>query len=186
MEYLEEDVPGKGAEDIGGVLEMRYLSGEQEKEAMFFIDKVADVAKSATCLRAKCGAIIVKNNEVIAEGINTPPAEKESQRLCLKQKDEFHKKVTDKTCCVHAEQRAIVDALKNSSDKINGSRLYFIRLDKNGNKTKAGKPYCTHCSKLALDVGIAEFVLWREKGVCIYDTEEYNRISFEYDDSKGG
>ncbi|MBR7036894.1 hypothetical protein IKI14_03340 [bacterium] len=31
---------------------------------------------------------------------------------------------------MHAEQRAIMDALKNHPDEIEGSDLYFIRLDK--------------------------------------------------------
>jgi len=27
---------------------------------------------------------------------------------------------------------------------------------------------------MALDAGISEFVLWHEKGVCVYNTEEYS------------
>ena len=159
---------------------MKYLSDEEEKKAMVFIDKAAEVALNSTCLRDKCGSIIVKNDEVIGTGFNSPPANKESQRRCSASKDSYHKKITDKTCCVHAEQRAIIDTLKRNPDKIVGSRLYFIRLDDKGNQTKAGKPYCTICSKMALDVGIAEFVLWHDKGVCVYDTKEYNALSFQY------
>ena len=33
---------------------------------------------------------------------------------------------------------------------------------------------------MALDAGIKKFVLWHEQGICIYDTEEYNEISFNY------
>jgi hypothetical protein len=88
--------------------------------------------------------------------------------------------VTDKTCCIHAEQRAILDAVRKNSNKLTGSRLYFIRLDDSGAPSKAREPYCTICSKMALDVGIAEFILWHEKGVCIYNTKEYNAISFKY------
>ena len=72
-----------------------------------------------------------------------------------------------------------MNALKKNPDKLSGSRLYFIRLDDNGTSSRAGKPYCTICSKMALDVGIAEFVLWHDKGVCVYDTEEYNALSFQ-------
>jgi hypothetical protein len=45
---------------------------------------------------------------------------------------------------------------------------------------KSGKPYCTICSKSALDIGIKEFVLWHEDGICAYDTAEYNLLSFDY------
>jgi len=73
-----------------------------------------------------------------------------------------------------------MDALRNHPEKIVGSRLYFIRLDDLGNLSRAGKPYCTICSKMALDVGIDEFVLWHEQGVSVYNTEEYNTLSFQY------
>jgi len=33
---------------------------------------------------------------------------------------------------------------------------------------------------MALDVKIAEFVLWHKEGICVYNTEEYNQLSFEY------
>ena len=124
--------------------------------------------------------MIVKGYEIIGSGFNSPPAEREDQRRCEVPKDSYNTKVTDKTCCVHAEQRAIMDALKSNGDKILGSRMYFIRLDKDGNSTRSGNPYCTICSKMALDSGIAEFVLWHESGVCVYDTGEYNTLSFHY------
>ena len=76
--------------------------------------------------------------------------------------------------------RAIIDTLKKNSDKIVGSRLYFVRLDINNKPKKSKKPYCTICSKMALDVGIKEFVLWHERGICVYNTEEYNELSSQY------
>lgn len=75
-----------------------------------------------------------------------------------------------------------MDALRKNPDKIVSSRLYFIRLDENETPSKAGQPYCTICSKMALDTGISEFVLWHKKGICVYDTQEYNALSFRYDD----
>lgn len=169
---------------------MRYLSGDQEKKALGYIAIAAEVAQNSTCQRSRCGSIVVHErvpegesaleSMIIGRGFNSPPGEKGKQRRCSQSKDSYHAKVTDKTCCVHAEQRAIVDALKINSHKIAGSRLYFIRLDEDGKPSWAGKPYCTICSKLALDVGIKEFILWREQGVGVYDTEEYNSLSFQY------
>lgn len=159
---------------------MRYLSGNEEKKALEYIAKATAVAKNATCERLKCGSLIVQLDEIIGSGFNSPPQDIEEQRRCSYSKDSYHKKVTDKTCCVHAEQRAIIDALRKNPDKLHGSRLYFIRLDDKGTPSRAEEPYCTICSKMALDVGIAEFVLWHDKGVCVYDTKEYNALSFQY------
>lgn len=159
---------------------MRFLSGDELKEALEYIQKAADTALSSSCLRAKCGSVIVKDNTVIGSGFNSPPGDVESQRRCSNNKEMYHKKVTDKTCCVHAEQRAMFDALRNDPDKLKGSRIYFTRVDGEGKILYSGKPYCTICSKMALDLGIAEFVLYHKEGICVYETEEYNNLSFEF------
>ncbi len=159
---------------------MIYLTGNEYIEAEKYINEAIKIAKNSSCLRSKCGSVIVKNNEIIGKGFNSPPLNLESQRRCLIDKNTYHKKVGDKSCCVHAEQRAIMDALTRNYDKISGSILYFIRLNQNNEFLSAGKPYCTHCSKLALDSNLESFVLWHEEGICLYNTEEYNNLSFDY------
>ena len=153
----------------------------KDNASIEFMNMAIEVAKKATCLRSKCGAILVKDNRVIGEGFNSPSGNLESQRRCLNDKDLLNKKVTDKTCCIHAEERAIMDVLKKNPEKIRGSVLYFIRLDLEDNKLFAGKPYCTMCSKMALDIGVKNFVLWHKEGITSYETEEYNDLSYSYD-----
>jgi deoxycytidylate deaminase len=146
------------------------------------LSECAEVAQQATCARSKCGSIIIaKNGEIIGRGYNSPPNACESERRCKNEKSMYHKKVTDKTCCIHAEQRALFDALRNSPESIHGSALYFIRLGTDGKPQYAGKPYCTICSKMALDCGVAYFALWRKKGWERYDTETYNTMSYGFD-----
>ena len=160
---------------------MIYLTGNEYIEAEKYINEAIKIAKNSSCLRSKCWSIIVsKDYVIIGKGFNSPPGNLESQRRCSIQKSIYHEKINDKTCCVHAEQRAIMDALTRNYDKISGSILYFIRLNQNNEFLSAGKPYCTHCSKLALDTGIESFVLWHEDGICLYNTEEYNILSFDY------
>jgi deoxycytidylate deaminase len=159
---------------------MRYLYGEEKNKALEYIVKASHLAKNSTCLRAKGGADIVKDNKIIGEGFNSPPGNLESQRRCNCSKDSYNKKITDKTCCIHAEKRAIFDALRRNPEKLKGSTLYFTRINEKGNLIYSGKPYCTGCSKDALDVGISEFVLFHEEGICVYDIEEYNNLSFQF------
>jgi deoxycytidylate deaminase len=160
---------------------MKYLSGEEEKKALEYLIKASDSAKLSTCLRSKCGSIIVKSDKIIGTGFNSPPGNFENQKRCECSKEDYNKKVTDKTCCIHAEQRAIFDALRRNPEKIIGSSLYFTRIDEWRNLKISGKPYCTICSKMALDVGISEFILFHKEGVCVYSTEEYNNLSFNFD-----
>lgn len=147
--------------------------------AVEFFEEAKKVALSSTCERDRCGSVIVKNGIIIGKGFNSPPKDIEQKR-CGNDKKDYHTKVTDKTCCIHAEQRAIIDALRNNPEEINGSNLFFTRLDENGEISFAGKPYCTICSKMALDCGIRNFVLWHKEGIKFYDAEEYNNLSFKY------
>lgn len=158
---------------------MKYLLEEQETEAIRWMEKAAKIAEKALCSKAKCGTVIVKDDEIIGQGYNAPPLDKEENRMCNREFG-LGKPKYDRTCCVHAEWRAIIDALKRNSEKLKESKLYFTRIDENGQVKKSGKPYCTVCSRMALDVGIEKFVLWHEEGMCEYPTDEYNRLSYEY------
>ncbi|MEI7919832.1 MAG: hypothetical protein WCH65_06800 [bacterium] len=44
---------------------MKYLTGDEEQQALNFLHQAAEVALQATCERARCGCVIVENNEII-------------------------------------------------------------------------------------------------------------------------
>jgi deoxycytidylate deaminase len=158
---------------------LKLLNGTEAEAALTFFEKAAAVAKQSLCLRALCGSIIVKNGAVIAEGFNSPPQNNDALRTCLNEYDIPTGFRHDRTCCIHAEQRAIQDGLKNGQDMI-GARIYFINIDRGGIKQYAKDLKCTICSRAALDQGISEFTLYREEGIAVYDTTEFDRLSYEY------
>lgn len=160
---------------------MRVLTWDEETKAIEYFHLAAEVAKNATCERSKCWSVIVNNWEIIWTWYNSPVKGLESQRRCTCDKDSYHKKVTDKTCCIHAEQRAILDALRQNGDKLEWSHLYFIRLDWEWNISRAWEPYCTICSKLSLETWVKYFYLWKDEWVVQYNTEEYNLLSYKYE-----
>lgn len=145
-----------------------------------YFKQAQQVAQRAICNRAHCGAVIVSTEgRIIGRGYNAPPLGDESQRMCDVELDKTIKQNNDKTCCVHAEWNAILDALKTNGDKIEGSTLYFMRVGDEGEFTGSGKPYCTVCSRLALQSGIAQFGLWHD-GPVMFDTATYNQKSYDY------
>ncbi|MDO8628822.1 MAG: hypothetical protein Q7R56_03635 [Nanoarchaeota archaeon] len=157
---------------------MRYLQRKEREQALHYLVLAEQLARQSTCLRKKSAALIVKDDTIHGEGVNSPPA-RIPLTVCLK--DTLPKDFkSDRTCCVHAEERAIVDALQRSPHNIQGSRLYFARINDQGKMITVGQPYCTICSKLALDVGIEEFVLNHDEGIAVYDTLTYNELSFQY------
>jgi dCMP deaminase len=153
---------------------------KDNKEILKYINIAKEYAIKSTCLRRKCGSIVVSDDEIIGVGFNSPVNNLESQRRCSNNKDLYDKRITDKTCCVHAEERAMIDALSRNTDKIKGSRIYYVSVDNNDNIMESGEPYCTLCSKMALEIGIKEFVLYKKDYICVYDTEEYNTLSYKY------
>lgn len=145
-----------------------------------YFKEAQTVARLATCNRAHCGAVVVSNSgSIIGRGYNAPPLGDESQRMCDTVLDTSIKQNNDKTCCVHAEWNAIIDALKNHADEIEGSTLYFMRIDDAGEFTEAGRPYCTVCSRFALESGIKTFGLWNN-GPEMIPTDDYNIQSYAY------
>lgn len=145
-----------------------------------YFEAAQEVATQATCTRARCGAVIVnETGNIIGKGYNAPPLEDESQRMCDAEFNIQEKLKSDKTCCVHAEWNAIMEALQDYPAQIAGSTLYFMRVDEEGKFTEAGQPYCTVCSRLALQAGVYTFALWNQ-GPELYDTRTYNTLSYQY------
>jgi deoxycytidylate deaminase len=156
---------------------MQILTGENGKEATGWIEEAAKVAEKALCLNAKCGVVIVKEGKIIGQGYNAPPLDQAINRMCDKKRDPGKPKY-DQTCCVHAEWRALIDALKNNPDKLEGSTLYFTRVGED--VVDWGKPFCTVCSRIILDSGITKVVLPQKEGLCLYNATEYNQVSYSY------
>ncbi len=160
---------------------MRRIEGKDTEEIKSFFEEAAHVASEATCLRAKCGSVIVTaNGVVIGRGYNAPPLGDESQRYCGAELDLVSKPKYDKTCCVHAEWSAVIDACKTAPEKLADSTLYFMRVDDEGGFMDAGEPYCTTCSRLTMAAGVAKFALWNDGGANIYTLVEYNDASYQY------
>ncbi len=137
-----------------------------------------ELANKSLCKRAKCGSVIIQNEKIIGSGFNSPAGDEPNRCNDTYQIPEHNKH--DLTCCVHAEVRAIHDALSKNPNLLAGSKLYFIRLSEANQPTEAGVPYCTICSREALDSGIAEFGLWQNNQFTMYNTQDYNDKSYQY------
>ncbi len=171
---------------------MRYLEGKEKETAIKHLAFAATIARDeATCIRSKCGSVIVIDGEDGGLGSNSLPGDPYGNKkptACRKDSLPCDFK-SDKTCCVHAEQRAIIDCLSKfgSCDKHGNAKtsiIYFVRLDENGNIKPSGSPYCTICSKMCMDVGIKEFVMHTKEGVICYPIDEFNELSFQYKENK--
>ncbi len=169
---------GRTKQRAAGVYDGTLLYARYMHEHYFQL--AAEAATHATCYRAHCGAIVVAaDGQVLGTGYNAPPLEDEAQRKCDAEYRLDKKPKSDKTCCVHAEWNAILNALQGNPEGVKGATLYFMRTADDGSFTEAGEPYCTVCSRLALQSGIVQFGLWNG-GPQMFDTKEYNLLSYDF------
>jgi dCMP deaminase len=155
---------------------MRYLTGEEAKEAEKYMLVAAEEAKKSTCKKSQRGDVIVKNGEVIGKGFNKVTIENLCNP-CVRENIRDNSKV-ELCSAIHAEQLAIIDALRNGKN-LEGSRMFHIKV-KDGKMMFSEDTSCTVCSKIVLESGIGEFVLLQNKGFALFTSEEFNRKSFEY------
>jgi deoxycytidylate deaminase len=138
-------------------------------------------ARKSMCLRSSCGAVLVQGKTLLGTGYNAPPGNDPSHRVCSITEASVKKPKTDRTCCVHAEWRALLAALKTHPRDVPGSTMVFVRVDRDGNIMTSGRPYCTVCSRLTLDAGVGFWALWHSEGIRRYPAGEYHRLSQRYD-----
>jgi len=155
---------------------MRYLIDDEAKEAEEYMKIAAEYAKKSTCKKSQRGAIIVKDGEIIGKGYNKVTL-KELCDPCIREKIKDNSRA-ELCSAIHAEQMAIIDALKKSKS-LNGSRIYHIKV-KNGEMKYSEDVSCTVCSRIILEAGISEFVLLHKDGFVLYDSKEFNELSFKY------
>lgn len=149
--------------------------------------EAAAEARKSLCLSSSCGAVLLgTGGHVIGRGYNAPPGDDLTFRVCGHLGPSVRKPKTDRTCCVHAEWRALREALAQSPAAVPGSLMVFVRVNDQGVIQHSGRPYCTVCSRQTLDAGVASWALWHAEGIRVYPAAEYHRLSERYDELDAG
>lgn len=142
-------------------------TSEKEKMAMnkpkriskkeYYLNIAKAVAQRSTCIRRQYGAVIVKNDEIIATGYNGSARGEENCcdiGTCWRERNNIpHGQQYEKCVAVHAEQNAIISAPR---DKLIGSTIY-IYGEENGKAIEA-RP-CEICHRMIINAGIENVVL---------------------------
>ncbi|MFH1414431.1 MAG: cytidine/deoxycytidylate deaminase family protein [Candidatus Omnitrophota bacterium] len=114
----------------------------------YFLEMANLVAKRATCLRRRVGAVIVKDKRILATGYNGVPS---GLRHCLdvgciRKKLKIPSGERHELCrALHAEQNALIQA-----------SLYGVSLK--GSTLYATNQPCVICAKMLINAGIKEIV----------------------------
>ena len=130
------------------------------KEA-YYLGIARAVALRSTCLRKAYGAIIVKNDRIIAAGYNGVPSDEPHCTTCTK--CGHGKDIETYLSCksVHAEMNCIISASRN---EMLGADLYLAGYDvKSGEPVECEAWPCEICLRLIKNAGINRII--NKKGV---------------------
>lgn len=124
----------------------------------YYLSIASEVAKRSTCLRRQYGAVIVKNDEIIATGYNGAPRGDENccdVGSCWRDRHNIpHGEQYEKCVAVHAEANAIISASRN---EMLGSSLYLFGYEGFDKPIDNPEP-CIMCNRLIKNAGIERVI----------------------------
>lgn len=124
----------------------------------YYLKIASEVAKRSTCLRRQYGAVIVKNDEIIATGYNGAPRGDENccdVGSCWRDRHNIpHGEQYEKCVAVHAEANAIISASRN---EMLGSTLYLYGFEGFDKPIENPEP-CIMCNRLIKNAGIERVI----------------------------
>lgn len=142
---------------------------ERIDKTNYYLDIAESVLERSTCIRRCFGAIIVKNDEIIATGFNGAPRGRKNccdLKYCLREKLNIPRGERYEMCrSVHAEQNAIISA---SRKDLLDSTLYLVGKEAETGNYVANSNPCSLCKRMIINAGI--------KSVVLRDTKDSYRI----------
>ena len=134
----------------------------------YYLDITETVAERSTCLRRRFGAIIVKNDEIIATGYNGAPRGRKNCTdigSCLRETLGVPRGQRYELCrSVHAEANCIISAQRQD---MMGSTLYLACHDGVTGALDGNIEPCSMCKRLIINAGIERVVARSTRDECI-------------------
>ena len=131
----------------------------------YYLNIAREVAQRSTCLRVKIGAIIVKDDVIVATGYVGAPRKTKD---CLERGECFRNKFNiphgqryELCRSVHAEMNAFINASRSGAKVLEGD-MYMWGQDKDGNLIDALP--CFICKKMIINAGLKRFISSTKEG----------------------
>lgn len=144
---------------------------ERRDKQNYYLDLAEVVSQRCTCMRRHYGAVIVKNDEVIATGyVGAPRGRKNctDAGFCVREKLHIPRGERYELCrSVHAEVNAIISA---SRDKMIGASLYLTGREVSTGNYIENASSCSMCKRVIINAGI-EYVYIRD------DKDHFRKIA---------
>jgi len=134
---------------------------ERPAKEDYYLNIANVVARRSTCLKVLIGAIIVKEDQIIAAGYVGAPRHTRSSLdhgFCLRRRLQIPSGTQYELCrSVHAEQNAIINAARAGVSLLGGD-MYVFGEDRENGKPVFAFP-CFICKKMIINAGLNRVVV---------------------------
>lgn len=168
---------------------------ERPAKDRYYLNIAKVVSSRSTCLKVMMGAIIVKEDQIIATGYVGAPRHTKSSiehGFCLRKKLSIPSGTQYELCrSVHAEQNAIINAARAGVSLLGGD-MYIFGENRETKQTITAFP-CFICKKMIINAGLKRIIIstagqeslkifnttdwvnqWQEKDI-IEDIDQYGK-----------
>jgi len=150
----------------------RPLKRHDSHVAEQMVERAAELARDSRA-RTRHAAVLVQGGSLLAWGTNGVPFPGEDHCYCKVAEFGHHD-----LCRTHAEQRAIT--LAREADgwrRLPGAKLIYVRLGADDSLRLDEPHFCARCSRLALSLGVAEWIFALPEGLVGYSAPDYDAIA---------
>jgi dCMP deaminase len=144
----------------------------------YYLDIARVVATRSTCLKVLIGAIIVKEDQIIATGYVGAPRKTKSSLghgFCLRKKLNIPSGQQYELCrSVHAEQNAVINAARAGVSLLGGNMYIFGETKDSGEVINAFP--CFICKKMIINAGLNRIIVSikdTQQGYMIFTVDEW-------------
>jgi len=150
----------------------RPLKRHDSHVAEQMVQRAAELARDSHA-RTRHAAVLMKDDSMLSWGTNGVPFPGEDHCYC-----KFGEFGHHDMCRTHAEQRAITLAREGDGWRmLPGSKLIYVRLEADDSVRLEKPHFCPRCSRLALSLGVAEWIFALSEGLVGYSCADYDTIS---------
>jgi dCMP deaminase len=137
---------------------------ERRDKHNYYLDIAETVLIRGTCLRRNFGAIIVKNDEIVATGYTGAPRRRKNCidiGHCRREEMKVPRGQRYELCrSVHAEANCIISAARK--DMIGGT-MYLVGKNAEDNSLVPDASSCAMCKRLIINAGIDKIIIRNTK-----------------------
>jgi deoxycytidylate deaminase len=150
----------------------RPLKLHESDIAEQMVERAAELARDSHA-RTRHAAVLMRDDSMVGWGTNGVPFPGEDHCYC--KFGEYHH---HDNCRTHAEQRAITLAREGDGwQMLQGSKLIYVRLQEDDSMRLEEPHFCARCSRLALSLGLDEWIFALSGGLVGYSSADYDRIA---------